>query len=83
VESRRPDDPAILGIHGDQRSTGFQGLAEESLENLFLVTVFDRMLLPDERIGSYRVKALKILYPKRPELQELAFQNRLEIKGHS
>src|SRR5260370_29242375 len=83
VESRRPDDPAISGINGDQRSPGFQGLAEECPENLFLVTVLDRMLFPNERIRSYGVEVMKILRPKRPELEELALQNGLEIKGHS
>ncbi len=50
VESRRPDDPAIFGINGDQCSPGFQGLAEKSLEDFFLVTVVGRMLFPNERI---------------------------------
>jgi len=38
VEPRRPDDAAIPRIHGDQGSSGFQGLAEELLEHRFLVT---------------------------------------------
>ena len=50
VESRRPDDLAIFGINSDQRSSGVQGLAKKSLENLFLVTVFDRVLFPNKRI---------------------------------
>jgi hypothetical protein len=40
-------------------------------------------LLPNERIGSYSVKLMKILGSKRPERKELALQNGLEIKGHS
>ena len=82
MESRRPDDPAIFGINGDQCSPGIQGLAEKSPENLFLVTVVGWMLFPNERIGSYSVKLMKILGPKRPECEKLASQNGLEIKGH-
>ena len=83
VESRRPDDSAIFAISGDQSSPGFQGLAEKSLEDFFLVTVVGRMLLPNERIGSYSVKLMKILRSKRPECEEFTLQNRLEIKGHA
>ncbi len=41
------------------------------------------MLFPNERIGSESVEVVKIFGPKRPKLEELAFQNGLEIKGHS
>jgi len=83
VESRRSDDPAIFAINGDECSPGFQGLAEKSFENLFLVTVVGRMLFPNERIGSYSVKLMEVLWPQRLEREEFAFQNGLEIKGHS
>jgi len=80
--ARRPDDPAIFEINGDQCAPGFQGQAEEFPENLLLVTVFRRMLFPNERIGSYCVKVGKILRSKRPELEEFACQDGLEVKGY-
>jgi len=48
----------------------------------FLVAVAGRMLLPNERIRSYRVKLVKILFPKRPEFHEFAFQDGLKIERH-
>jgi len=66
VEARRPDDPAIPGIDNDQRSTRFQGLAEEFLEYGFLVTVSDRMLFPDERIRRHAVQLVPIFRSQRP-----------------
>jgi len=83
MESRRPDDPALFGISGDHRSAGFQSLAKEHPENLFFVTVLNRMLLPDEGISSYGQKVVKDPGSKRPEFEELTFQDWLEIKGHS
>jgi len=41
------------------------------------------MLLPDERIRRYRVQAIKILRSKRPELEEFALQDGLQIKIHA
>lgn len=83
MESGRPDDLAVLGVNSDQRSTGFQCLAKKCSENLYFVTIFDWMLFPNERICGYGVKVMKILCSKRPEFEELAFQNGLEVKGHS
>jgi hypothetical protein len=82
VKSRRSDDLAVLAINGEQRSTGLQGVAKKALENLFLVTIVAGMLFPDERIRSYGVEVMKILCSKRPQLEEFAFQDGLEIKGH-
>ena len=72
VKSRRPDDLAIFAIYGDQRPSGLQGLAEKFLENLFFVAIGDRMLFPNERVCSYRVKIMKILWSKRSEYKEFA-----------
>jgi len=83
MESGPADDPAVFGIHNDQRSTGFQGLAKKHFEDLFLVTVFSRVLLPDEGIRSDGVEFMKILCSKRPKFEQPAFQNGLEVKGHS
>jgi hypothetical protein len=57
-----------------------QGLAKKLPENFFLVTVLDRVLFPDERIRSHGVKIVKILRAKGPQLDEMAFQSRLEVK---
>lgn len=40
------------------------------------------MLFPNERIGCYGIKVMKIFWSKRPQLEKLAFQNGLEIKRH-
>jgi len=81
MESGRPDDPAIFGIDGDQRSAGFQCLAEEQFEDLFFVAISDRMLFPDKRVCRHGVQIREILGSKRPELEQLAFEEGLEIKG--
>ena len=41
------------------------------------------MLFPKERICGDSVKGREVLESKWPEPQKLAFQNWLEIKGHS
>ena len=74
--------PAAVGFHRDQRSTGFQGLAKELSENLFFVTISYGVLFPNKRIGGHGVKVGEILCPQRPEIEEFAPQNGLEIKGH-
>lgn len=56
---------------------------KEFLENVFFVTIFDRVLLPNEGIGGDSKKGLKILCTKRAEFEQFALQNGLEIKGHS
>jgi len=63
--------------------SGFQRLTVESPEDLLPVAVFDGMLFPDEGIGGNRVEGMKVLRPKRPELEKLAFQYGLQIEGHS
>ena len=83
MKSRRPDDLAVSGINGDEGSAGFHRLAKKGLENVFSVTISGGMLFPDERVGSDSVKVPKILRPQRPEFEQIAFQNGLEIKGHS
>jgi hypothetical protein len=65
---------AIFGIDGDQSSATFQGFVEENLENIFFATIFNRMLLPDERICSYGVKLMKILVPKGLQFEKRAFK---------
>src|SRR5262249_34477664 len=83
VESRGPDDAAVLAVDGDQGAPRFHGFAKEDLENLFLVSVIARMLLPNKRISGNRVQVVEILRAKRSEFEEVAFQIRLEVKWHS
>jgi hypothetical protein len=40
------------------------------------------VLLPDQRIGSHRKEVIKVIVPKRPQLDQLAAQNRLAIEWH-
>jgi len=56
----------------NQRSTGFQCLAKKGFEDLSLVTIFDWMLFPNERVCGNRVQLIKIL-----------FSERLACDGHS
>jgi hypothetical protein len=83
VEARRSDNLASVRVNGDERSAALQRFAEESIEDLFLITLFDRMLLPDERIRGYGEEAIKILGSQRPELQEVALQDGLQIEVHA
>jgi len=53
------------------------------MEDLCFVTIWDWMLYPNQRVCGYRVKVMKILCSQRPEFEEPAFQNRLEVNGHS
>src|SRR5881398_33325 len=39
------------------------------------------MLLPNERVRSHREEIIEILGSKRPEFEELAFENWLEVEG--
>jgi hypothetical protein len=47
------------------------------------MAIAGRMLCPDERIGSDGVQLVIVLGAKRSELDEVALQYRLMIKGHS
>jgi len=82
AESRRPDDPAVLRIHNQERTAGFHPTAEELPEHRLLIAVAGRVLLPNERIRSYRVKVVKILRSKRLEFHKRTFQNGLESERH-
>ncbi len=83
VESRRSDDFPSGRVDGDQRTAGFQRVAEVVFKNLSLVTVADRMLFPNQRIGSGREKFIEIFRSKGSKREELAFQNGLEVEGQS
>ena len=59
IKSRRTDDLSVLSINRNQ-SARFQRVPEELPEYILAVTIAIRMLLPNQRIGSYSVKLSKI-----------------------
>ena len=48
----------------------------------FLMAVVGRVLFPDSRIRRNRAQIVKILRPKRPELEQRARQRGLEFERH-
>src|SRR5262249_54884783 len=83
VIPRRASDPALLGVDGDQRAAGLHRFAEKGPKDLFLTAILGRMLLPDERVPSHGKESIEILSSKRPECEEFACQNGLEIECHA
>src|SRR4051812_10862973 len=60
--SRAANDPAALPVDDGKRSARFHRPIKELLEDVFLVTVALRMLLPDQwvaRCREYRVKVIR------------------------
>jgi hypothetical protein len=55
---------------------------KEPPEDLLLMTIVGRMLLPEQRIASYSVEVSVILRAERPEFEKIAFQDWLRIEGH-
>ena len=82
MEAGGPDHAPRSAIDDDQGAAGCQRLLEEHPESRLLVTVLDRVLLPDEGIGGGRVQRFPILGKQWPELHELALQDRLVGEGH-
>ena len=70
-------------VEGEERATGCQGVAEEDLEHVFLVSIVAGVLFPDERVRGHRVKLVIILFSKRSKFEEFALQTGLEVKWHS
>ncbi len=83
MEARRPNHPLSFGINGNQSTAGRQGLAKEYLEAPLFMTICDRVLLPNERVGSDGVEVIIVFGAKRPEFDEVAFENWLIVEGHS
>ena len=83
VEARRSDDQAVGAIDDDQRAAGGQRLVEERAEDLDLVAVAGRVLLPDQRVGGDGVERLPVVGAERAQLQALALQHRLGVEGHA
>src|SRR5437879_8080701 len=50
---------------------------------VLLVAILRRMLLPNEGVRGHEEEIIEVLGSKRPELEELAFQNGLEVEGHT
>lgn len=72
VVSRGPDDPVDFAVNDDQRAVGIQGVLKEALENLFLVSIFVRVLFPDERVCGDGIQVSKIFLAERSEFEESA-----------
>ncbi len=83
MEARRPNHPLSLGINGNQSTTGRQGLAKEFLEAPCFMAIPVWMLFPNEPIGSDGVEVIVVFGAQPPELDEVALQNRVIVKGHS
>ena len=73
IEPGRSDDLLILSVDDHERPAGFQCLAEEDSENIFLVTIALRMLFPDERFGRDGKKIVPIFQRQRAKLDEFTF----------
>lgn len=69
-------------VEGDQRSAGRQCFLKEVPEGLRLIPVARRMLLPDEGVRGHGEEGIEILGSKRPQLEEVASENRLKVEGH-
>jgi len=82
VVSRGPDDLVVVAVNDGQRALGIQGVLKEALENLFLVSIFVRVLFPDERVCGDGIHVSKIFLAERSEFEESALQTRLEVKWH-
>src|SRR5262249_25034534 len=78
----RPDRLAVLRIGDQERAAAGERLAEEIAEDLGLVAVAVRMLLPDERIRGNRIERVPVVGPERTELHEVALEHRLKIERH-
>src|SRR5207248_5695759 len=82
VEPRRSDYLPSLRIRREQCTARLQRLLKEHPEHWLLIAVVAGVLLPDERVCSYSVQGMKIVHSKRPQLDKLAFQGRLQFKRH-
>ncbi len=80
MKSRGADDAPSPGVNDSERATGCQRILKKSAKDRFFVAIADRMLFPDERISSDSVEFIPIFRAKRPELDQLALQNRLRIE---
>ena len=62
---------------GDERAARFHRLTKEFTEDIFLIPIAGRMLLPYQRIPGDRVEPIEIIGSQRPQLDELTLQRRL------
>jgi hypothetical protein len=53
---------------------------EKFSENLFLIAIVSRVLLPNQRVGSYCEQAFPIFRPQRPKFKKIANMVRLQFE---
>jgi hypothetical protein len=80
VKPRRSNDLPTVDVDRDERTSGCQGLVKEGLKSLFFMAIADRMLFPDERIGSHSEKGVVVLVAKWPEFDKHTFQDWLIVE---
>ena len=80
MKPRRSNDPPTADVDRDERTTGCQSLVKEGLEGLFFIAIADRVLFPDERIGSHSEKVVVVIGAKWPKFDKLTFQDRLIVE---
>ena len=78
VETRRADDLAGGRITHHQRTAGRKTAVEDRPEDLGLVAVPGRVLLPDERILRDLVERVMVTRLHRREMHEVADERRLQ-----
>jgi hypothetical protein len=73
-----------LPLKDGERSSGFQRFTEELSEYFFLVAIGYRVLFPDKRIRRDSKQFLPIGWTKRPELNQISGEVRLQFEiAHS
>jgi hypothetical protein len=82
MEPGGSDDPPIAYVDRDERATGPQCFIEVDAEAPLRVAVAFGVLLPDGRVRRDRIEGIEIIQTKRPELEEIAFEDRLNVEGH-
>src|SRR5881394_687910 len=76
------DNAARLSVQCEQRTARCERFVEELPKYGRLIAVRRWMLLPDQRVRGYSEKCIKVLPPKGPEFEEVAFQAGLKVEGH-
>src|SRR5438876_9071179 len=82
VVTRRSNDLPGSMVDGHQRAPRIQGIGKELPEDVFLVTIRVRVLLPDERIGRNGKQRGPVVFAQRPQLEELTSKSGLAIEHH-
>src|ERR1700683_358315 len=82
VVARRADRLPCLGVEDEKRSARLQSAAKIFAENVLLVAVALRMLLPDQRVGRDAPQHVPILCAQGAQRNQFAAQRRLKLERH-